>query len=146
MDCFWKLLHAKDHTLSVFENSKNVASSSGRGGMRELWSSALLTPRFEPGYCIPEPPLSYWRNSISKWYDGILEVSDLGHAAREILWLNGVFKAGKSTFKTEVCSKLADVQLTTQWIKEVEIAKCTDERMTSRATIGRTAFSRLRYA
>ena len=40
------------------------------------------------------------------------------------------FKAGSSKFKTEVCSKTADPHLTMNWIKEVEIAKSTDELMT----------------
>ena len=56
-------------------------------------------------------------------------------------WAQWSFKAGKATFKAEVCSKLADPQLTMQWIKEVDIAKTTDELMTSRTTTGRTDFN-----
>ena len=33
------------------------------------------------------------------------------------------FQSWKVNFKTEVCSKTADLQLTMQWIKEVEIAE-----------------------
>ena len=43
-------------------------------------------------------------------------------------------------FKTEVCSETADPYLTMQWIKEVEIAKCIDELMTSRSIVGRTDY------
>ena len=46
----------------------------------------------------------------------------------------------KVNFKTEVCSKSADPQLTMQWIKEAEIAKSIDDLMTSRSVTGRTDF------
>ena len=56
------------------------------------------------------------------------------------------FQSWKVNFKTEVCSKSADFQLTVQWIKEVEISKSIDDHMTSRSITGRTDFSRLRCA
>ena len=144
--CFWKrfFLHMKDHTY-MYSKIQRIWFHLLQTLLRASEFSIIYSS-FLIRHCILDPPLSHWRNFISKWHDGILEVSDLGHASQKIPWLNGVFKAGKSTFKTKVCSKLADVQFTTQWIKEVEIAKCTDELMTSRVTTGRTAFSRLRYA
>ena len=51
------------------------------------------------------------------------------------------FQSWKVNFKTEVCSKTADPQLTMQWIKEVEIAKSIDELMTSRSIVGRRDFT-----
>ena len=42
------------------------------------------------------------------------------------------FQSWKVNFKTEVCSKTADVHLTMHWDKEVEIAKSIDELVTSR--------------
>ena len=51
------------------------------------------------------------------------------------------FTSWKVNFKTEVCSKSADLHLTMHWIKEVEIAKSIDEPMTSRSTVERTDFS-----
>ena len=56
------------------------------------------------------------------------------------------FKAGKVNFKTEVYSKSADLRLTMHWIKEIETAKSTDEFVTSRTIVGRTDFTRLRFA
>ena len=50
------------------------------------------------------------------------------------------FQSWKVNFKTEVCSKTPDPQLTMHWIKEVEIAKSMDELMTSRSNVGRTDF------
>ena len=50
------------------------------------------------------------------------------------------FQSQKVNFKTEVCSKTADLNLTMQWIKEVEMAKSIDELMTSRSIAGRTDF------
>ena len=46
----------------------------------------------------------------------------------------------KVDFKTEVCSKSADPQLTMQWIKEVEMATSIDDLMASRSNTGRTDF------
>ena len=51
------------------------------------------------------------------------------------------FQSWKDNFKTEVCSKTADPQLTMLWIKEVEIAKSIDELMTSRSIVGRRDFT-----
>ena len=50
------------------------------------------------------------------------------------------FQSWKVNFKTEVCSKTANPQMTLHWIKEVEIAKSIDELMTSRSIVGRTDF------
>ena len=50
------------------------------------------------------------------------------------------FNAGKVNFKTEVCSKTANPQLTTQWFKEIEKAKSIDELVTPRSILGRTDF------
>ena len=51
------------------------------------------------------------------------------------------FQSWKVNFKTEVCSKSADPQLTMQLIKDVEIAKSIDELMTSRSITGRIDFT-----
>ena len=50
------------------------------------------------------------------------------------------FERWKVNFKTEVCSKTADPNLTMQGIKEVETAKSIGELMTSRSIAGRTDF------
>ena len=50
------------------------------------------------------------------------------------------FRSWKLNFKTEVCSTSADPQLTVHLIKEVEIAKSTDELMTSQSITGRIEF------
>ena len=48
------------------------------------------------------------------------------------------FQSWKVNFKTEVCAKSAFPHITMHWIKEVEIAKSTDELMTSRSILART--------
>ena len=63
--------------------------------------------------------------------NGLSEVSDFGNASRKI-------QCWKVNFKTEVCSKSPDPNLTMQWIKEVEIARSIDDLKTSRSITGRT--------
>ena len=50
------------------------------------------------------------------------------------------FQSWKVNFRTELCQRTADPQITMHWIKEVEIAKSIDELMTSRSIVGRTDF------
>ena len=45
------------------------------------------------------------------------------------------FQSWKVNFRTEVCLRTADRQITMLWIKEVEIAKSIDELMTSRSIV-----------
>ena len=51
------------------------------------------------------------------------------------------FQSWKVNFKTDVCSKSADFHLTIHWIREDEIAKSSDELVTSRSIMERTDFS-----
>ena len=63
--------------------------------------------------------------------------------SRKCIWENSQtleFQCWKINFKTEVCSKTADPNLTMHWIKEVEIAKSFDELVTSRSITVRTDF------
>ena len=63
--------------------------------------------------------------------------------SRKCIWENSQtleFQSWKVNFKTEVCSKKADPNLTMHWIKEVEIAKSFDEPVTSRSIMERTDF------
>ena len=46
---FWKPLCLRKTILIYLRHSKNLASSSGRGGIREPQSSAIPTPRFNQG-------------------------------------------------------------------------------------------------
>ena len=50
------------------------------------------------------------------------------------------FQSWKVNFMTEVCPKTAHPHLTIQWIKEIEMAKSIDERLTSRSIVERTDF------
>ena len=47
------------------------------------------------------------------------------------------FQSWKVNFKTEVSENSVFYHLTVHWIKEVVIAKLTDELMTSRSIVGR---------
>ena len=48
------------------------------------------------------------------------------------------FESWKVNFKTEVCAKTANPQITMSWITEVEKAKSIDESSTSQSILGRT--------
>ena len=50
------------------------------------------------------------------------------------------FQSWKVNFRTEVCLRTADPQITMFWIKEVEIAESIDELMTSRSITGQLFF------
>ena len=50
------------------------------------------------------------------------------------------FQSRKVNFKTEVCAKTANPQITIQWITEVEKARSIDELSTSQSILGRTDF------
>ena len=50
------------------------------------------------------------------------------------------FQSWKVNFKTEVCSKTANPQMTMHWINYVEVAKSIDEFVTSRSIMERTDF------
>ena len=45
------------------------------------------------------------------------------------------FQSWKVNFRTEVCLRAADPQITVIWIEEIEIAKSTDELVTSRSIV-----------
>ena len=50
------------------------------------------------------------------------------------------FESWKVNFRTEVCLRTADPQITMLWIKEVETAKSFDELVTSRSIAGQHNF------
>ena len=50
------------------------------------------------------------------------------------------FQSWKVNFRTEVCLRTADPQITMLWIKEVEIAKSIDELVQSRSITGQLNF------
>ena len=50
------------------------------------------------------------------------------------------FQSLKVNFRTEVCLRTTDPQITMLWIKEVEVAKSTDELVTSRSIIWQPNF------
>ena len=50
------------------------------------------------------------------------------------------FESWKVNFKTEVCAKTANPQITMSWITEVERGKSIDESSTSQSILGRTDF------
>ena len=50
------------------------------------------------------------------------------------------FQSWKLNFRTEVCKRTAESQVTMLWIKEVEITKSIDELVTSRSITGQHNF------
>ena len=57
-----------------------------------------------------------------------------------ISWKFPDSESWKVNFKTEECSKSADLHLAMHWIKEVEVAYLIHEHMTSRSIMERTDF------
>ena len=53
------------------------------------------------------------------------------------------FESWKVNFKTEVCAKTANPQITMSWITEVERAKSIDESSTSQSILGENRYPRL---
>ena len=51
------------------------------------------------------------------------------------------FQSWKVNYKTEVCANSVLPQVTMQWIKDVKVAKSTDDLMTSQSISGRTLFT-----
>ena len=51
------------------------------------------------------------------------------------------FQSWNVNFKTEVCSKTADPQITMHWIYEVQMAKSIGKLLTSRSIVGRNDFA-----
>ena len=47
------------------------------------------------------------------------------------------FQSWKINFRTEVCLRTADPQVTMFWVKEFEIAQSIDELVTSRSIVGK---------
>ena len=47
------------------------------------------------------------------------------------------FQSWKVNFKTEICAKTANPQITMHWITDVEKAQSIDELMTSQSILGR---------
>ena len=50
------------------------------------------------------------------------------------------FQSWKLNFRTELCMRTAESQVTMLWIKEVEIAETIDELVTSRSITGQPNF------
>ena len=125
---------------TVFNNSKNSSSSSqdmrpdiSETARREMKSEPLNTP-------IQSPPIQS-RSGILDHTGGTHSHVDMMDYPRLPIteWNLGKnpdsmeFQSLKLKFKTEICSRRADPQITSHWIKEVEIAKSIDELMTSRS-------------
>ena len=135
---------------AVYVNSKNLTAFSRglwpestektlgleREVEREPQNSSIPVPRFQRGAGVLDHTdgtyshageIDYRRFPISEMH----------------LWKfpdSVEFQNWRGNFKTEICSKTADLHFTMQWVKEIEIAKSIDELMTSRSIVWRTDF------
>ena len=117
---------------ALFENSKNLASSSRR-----------LTPDISGNTTVPEREMRREPQNGTYSHDGLMECTRyLFSEMHPGKFPDSMeFQSRKVNFKTEVCSETADPHLTMHWIKEVERAKSIDEHMTSRSIVGRRDFA-----
>ena len=146
---FWTTTCSRRTTSKYHEKSRNLASSS-RGVKPKLTEHTMTTGSKRR----PEQDLSNSRNilhcgdGISRHtggtysHGGMMEysrfpISDL-HLAKFPDSME--FESWKVNFKTEVCAKTANPQITMSWITEVERAKSIDESSTSQSILGRTDF------
>ena len=136
---------------AFFENSKNLASSSsnlgprnsmehGKGVRRDPQSSSTPTPRFDQGlgtlnslYLVGGTysqfgVMDYPRYPISELHLGKFTDSF-------------EFQSWNVYFKTEKCANSVLPQVTMHWVKELEIAKPTDDLVTSPSITGRRDFT-----
>ena len=129
---------------TLLNNSKNLASSSRgsrpditetarRDMKRESLNTSIQSPHFQSsgmlnhGGTYPHGMRDYQRIIFSEWY--------LGKNPDSM-----EFQSWKVNFRTEVCLRTADPQITMLWIKEVEIAKSIDELVQSRSITGQHNF------
>ena len=135
---------------TIFDRSKNLASSSQEYRpdttetarkrdsemKRESLNTSVSLPHFRSrsgmlnhtgGTYSRSGMMDYPRILVTEWNLGKI------HDSME-------FHSWKVNFKTGVCTRTADPQITMHWIKEVEIAKSIDEPVTSRSIVARTDF------
>ena len=134
-------------SATIFNNSKNLASSSQELRpdtietarkreseiKRESLNTSVRSPHFQSrssilnhtvGTCSHNGMMAYPRIPITKW--------NLGKFPDSM-----EFQSWKVNSRTEVCLRTAGPQITTLWIKDVEIAKSIDEFVTSRSIVGK---------
>ena len=102
---------------------------------RELLKTSIPLLHFTSGSGM----LNQTGGTFSQLYDGLSENSFYG--MESLKFPDSMeFQSWKINFKSEVCPRKADLQITMQWINEVEIVKSDDELLKSRPVVGRTDF------
>ena len=138
-----------DYLSTIFHNSKNLASSSQdlRPAIsetarreREMKRESLFTPTQSPHFRSGSGMLNHAGGTHS--HGGMMDYPRILFMECNLgIFLNSMeFQSWKINFRTEVCLRTADPQVTMLWIKEVEIAKSIDELVTSRSITGQPNF------
>ena len=127
------------YSLQRFKERPDTAGNTKRPESemrREPRNSLTPVPRFQSGGGL-------WKHTGGTYSHGAMidypriPISRLDLGNVRTPWN---FKAGKSTSRLKYVFWSAFPHLTMHWIKVVEIAKSTDERMTSRSILERTDF------
>ena len=136
------VLAREGRNITLFDNSKNLASSSFKLGpdaarntkrpdiemRREPQNSSILVPRFQSGGgLLNHTGGTYSHGGMIDFPRFPISELNLGKFPDSM-----EFQSWKVNFRTEVCLRTADPQITMHWVKEVEIAKSIDELMTLR--------------
>ena len=141
---FERLRARERRTSTVFDDSKILASSScgfgpghtgnvlehGREVRREPLSSSIFVPGFRRGAGV------YDHTGGTYSHSGMID-----YPRFPIFLDSRKLQSWKVNFKTELCSKTADLHLPMHWTKEVDMAKPIDEPLTSRSIVARNDFS-----
>ena len=140
-------LAQEGQSSTIFNNSKNLASSSQdmrpdisetarRDTKRESLNTPTQSPHFQSGSGISDHTggtyshvgmMYYPRVPITEW--------NLGKFPDSV-----EFQSSNLNFRTEVCMRTAEPQVTMLWIREVEVAESIDELVTSRSITGQHNF------
>ena len=130
---------------TIFNNSLNLASSSldMRPDVSKTARRDTKRESFES-----QSPHFQRRSGIVDHTGGTYSHVGLMDYPRFLIidWNLGIFldfmefQSWKLNFRTEVCVRTAEPQVTMLWIKEVEVAKSIDELITSRSITGQQIF------
>ena len=127
---------------TVFQNSKNLASSSQdlRPDISGTARKSLNTPTRSPHFQSRSGMSNHTGETHS--HSGMIDYPRIPRTE----WNLGKildpmeFQSWKLNFRTEVCMRTAEPQVTMLWIKEVEMAESIDELLTSRSITGQHNF------
>ena len=145
---FERLLAREGRTSAIFDDSKNLASTSPKLGLdaegktKGDWNETRTAKLVDTFTTLPTKSGVYDHTGGTYSHSGVIDYPRFPISELHLVKFpdSMEFQNWRVNFKTEACSKTADPHLTMHWIEEVEIAKSIDELMTSRSIVERNDF------